>query len=154
MSAVPKPLLIQFRAMRYADLPQVLAIETNAYPFPWTENIFRDCIRIGYRCRLLEVDGVIEAYGVLSVGVNEAHVLNLCVRVESQGRGLARRMLKHLLEVARVNRAQTIFLEVRPSNATALNLYRSMGFCEIGLRRGYYPNTKGREDALVMAMSL
>lgn len=154
MSAVPKPLLIQFRAMRYADLPQVLAIETNAYPFPWTENIFRDCIRVGYRCRLLEVDGVIEAYGVLSVGVNEAHVLNLCVRVESQGRGLARRMLKHLLEVARVNRAQTIFLEVRPSNATALNLYRSMGFCEIGLRRGYYPNTKGREDALVMAMSL
>lgn len=154
MSAVPKPLLIHFRAMRYADLSQVLAIETQAYPFPWTENIFRDCIRVGYRCRLLEVNGVVEGYGVLSVGVNEAHVLNLCVRLESQGRGLARRMLKHLLEVARVNKAQTIFLEVRPSNTIALSLYRSMGFCEIGLRRGYYPDTQGREDALVMAMSL
>jgi ribosomal-protein-alanine N-acetyltransferase len=154
MSAIPEPLAVRFRAMNYADLNSVMLIEKQAYPFPWTTTIFRDCIRVGYRCRLLEINGTIEAYGILAVAANEAHVLNLCVRPASQNQGLARHMLGHLLDIARINVAQTIFLEVRPSNHSAINLYQSVGFCEIGLRHDYYPNFQGREDALVMGMSL
>jgi ribosomal-protein-alanine N-acetyltransferase len=154
MSAVLEIVPIRLRAMSYADLGTVMAIERSAYAFPWSETIFRDCIRVGYRCRLLEVYSRIEAYGVMSIGAGEAHILNVCVRTESQRCGLARRMLEHLLELARANAVQTMFLEVRPSNDPAVALYRSLGFCEIGWRKGYYPALGGREDALVLAREL
>ncbi|HYQ90928.1 MAG TPA: ribosomal protein S18-alanine N-acetyltransferase [Candidatus Competibacteraceae bacterium] len=154
MSAVLKTVPIQFRAMSYADLATVMAIERRAYPFPWTDTIFRDCIRVGYRCRVLEIHSRLESYAVMSIGANEAHLLNICVRPESQRCGLARRMLEHLLELAGANVVKTMFLEVRPSNERAIRLYHAMGFCEIGLRKGYYPAARGREDAVVMAKEL
>ncbi len=149
-----EPCPVQVRAMGHADLSAVMAIEVKAYRFPWTRTIFQDCIRIGYHCRLLEIQGRIEAYSVMSMGSSEAHILNLCVRPESQGRGLAYRLLENLFDLARAHAVQTIFLEVRPSNMPALRLYRSAGFCEVGQRRDYYPAVKGREDALVMAKQL
>jgi len=154
MSAAPEFPLIGCRPMRHADLQAVVAIEIRAYAFPWTDAIFRDCIRAAYHCHVLELGERIDAYGIMSIGAGEAHVLNLCVRSESQGHGLARRMLEHLLELARARAVQTAFLEVRPSNLRALQLYRLAGFCEVGIRRGYYPDQAGREDALVMAKEL
>jgi ribosomal-protein-alanine N-acetyltransferase len=155
ISALHQSSVSQFRAMLYADLKEVLSIEKRAHPFAWTDSILRDCIRAGYRCRVLEnPHSFIQAYGVMSAAAGEAHILNICVRPELQGRGLARRMLDHLLELARVLDVQTVFLEVRPSNGRAVRLYSSAGFCEIGLRLGYYPAVKGREDALVMAKEL
>ena len=154
MSAVLETVPIRFRAMSYADLATVMAIERRAYPFPWTETIFRDCIRVGYRCRLLEIHSRLESYAVMSIGADEAHLLNISVRPESQRRGLARQMLEHLLELAGANAVNTVFLEVRPSNDRAIRLYRLMGFCEIGLRKGYYPAARGREDAVAMAKEL
>jgi len=154
MSAVLETVPSRFRAMSYADLATVMAIERRAYPFPWTETIFRDCIRVGYRCRLLEIHSRLESYAVMSIGADEAHLLNLCVRPESQRRGLARWMLEHLLELAGANAVKSMFLEVRPSNDRAIAIYRLMGFCEIGLRKGYYPAARGREDAVVMAREL
>lgn len=154
MSAARQILPYGFRPMSYADLDEILTIENRAYPFPWTEPIFQDCLRVGYVCRVLEENRRIQAYGILSIGAGEAHVLNLCVRPELQGRGLARRMLKHLINWARISNVKTVFLEVRPSNARAVRLYQRMGFCEIGLRRDYYPGRGGREDALVMAKEL
>ena len=141
--------------MLYADLKEVLAIERRAHAFAWTEGILRDCLRAGYYCRVLETPhGFIQAYAVMSAAVGEAHLFNLCVRPELQGRGLAQRMLDHLLEWARSEQAQTVFLEVRLSNTRAAQLYASAGFCEVGLRLGYYPSASGREDALVMAKEL
>jgi ribosomal-protein-alanine N-acetyltransferase len=141
--------------MLYADLREILTIEKRAYDYCWTETIFRDCIRADYHCRVLEVPhSFIQAYGVMSTAAGEAHIFNVCVRPELQGRGLARRMLDHLLELAHAVQTQTVFLEVRASNAPALRLYQAAGFCEIGVRYGYYPAAKGREDALVMAREL
>ena len=154
MSAVAATIPLRFRTMSHADLRTVMAIERSAYAFPWSEIIFRDCMRVGYRCRLLEMYSRIEAYAVMSIGAGEAHVLNLCVRTESQRRGLARRLLDHLLELARANAVHTVFLEVRSSNKRAIALYHALGFCEIGWRKGYYPALGGREDALVMAREL
>lgn len=142
------------RPMRRADLRTVAAIEKAAYEFPWEPSTFRDCFNVGYCCWIGERAGQIVSYGICSVGGGEAHVLNLCVAPERQGRGYGRSMLGKLMEVARNHRAESMFLEVRPSNTAALKLYREMGFNEIGTRKDYYPAKNGREDALVMAREL
>lgn len=142
------------RPMRRADLKAVADIEQQAYEFPWEPATFRDCVSVGYCCWIGEKAGRIVCYGICSVGAGEAHVLNLCVAPHTQGNGFGRTMLQKLMEVARNHRADTIFLEVRPSNDNALKLYRQMGFNEIGTRPDYYPARDGREDALVMARDL
>ena len=142
------------RLMREADLDAVLAIEVRAYPFPWTRGIFRDCLLADYPAWVLEQDGRIIGYGVLSLAVDEAHVLNVCAAPEVQGRGHGRRLLRSLLKIASARGAQRVFLEVRPSNTHAIALYHDEGFNEIGRRPRYYPAKDGREDALVMALEL
>jgi len=142
------------RLMRREDLPEVHALETAAYEFPWTQGIFADCLRAGHPCWVLCLDGAIVGYGVLSIGAGEAHVLNLCVGPAWQGQGLGRHLLRRLLGVARWNGARQAFLEVRPSNPAARALYQSMGFHEIGRRPRYYPAKDGREDAIVMTLDL
>ena len=143
------------RPMRDGDLDEIMRIEVRAYPFPWTRGIFRDCLHAGYPMWLQERDGEIVGYGVLSIGVEEAHVLNLCTAPGNEGQGLGRRMLQALLRVARGFGSQRVFLEVRPSNPRAIALYDASGFNEIGRRPRYYPAANnGREDAIVMAMEL
>ena len=142
------------RPMREADLDAVMLIEQRAYPFPWTRGIFRDCLQAGYPMWLLERQGVIVGYGVLSIAAGEAHVLNLCTAPGHEGQGLGGRMLQALLKIARGHGAQRVFLEVRPSNPRAIALYERSGFNEIGRRPRYYPAHDGREDAIVMAMEL
>ncbi len=154
MSAVLEQPAVRVRPMTEADLVTVMAIERAAYEFPWTEGIFRDCLRVGYCCWVLEEAGAVRGYGIMSVGAGEAHLLNLCIAPEVQRRGLGRRLLRHLLALARYHGASTVLLEVRKSNRRALRLYRGMGFREIGLRRDYYPAAQGREDALVLARRL
>lgn len=140
--------------MREEDIGTVASIEKDAYGFPWTPGIFRDCLRVGYWCRVFEQCGVIDAYGILSITAGECHILNLCVRVDVQGRGIGRKVLAHMLAHARRQGADTAFLEVRPSNPAAIRLYRDFGFTEAGVRKRYYPAAKGREDALIMALTL
>ncbi|HQU14783.1 MAG: ribosomal-protein-alanine N-acetyltransferase [Chromatiales bacterium 21-64-14] len=154
MSAILNDNLARFRPMRENDLAAVMDIESGAYDFPWSEGIFRDCLRVGYCCWLYEEAGEVLAYGVMSVGYGEAHVLNLCVRPESRQRGIGRRMLSHLLDLARRHHADTALLEVRPTNHAALVLYTGLGFNQVGLRRAYYPAARGREDALILAYRL
>lgn len=154
MSAMPEHGTPVFRAMRESDLDRVMEVERSGYPHPWTRGIFRDCLRVGYLCEVLEIDGVLHGHGIMSIGAGEAHILNLCIRYESQRQGLGRRMLEHLLEAARRLHAHTVLLEVRPSNTAAVALYHRVGFNEVGVRKNYYPATDGREDALIMARAL
>lgn len=136
--------------MHDLDVPVIVAIERAAYQFPWSEGIFRDCLRVGYVCRVIEASGDSAGYGIMSIGAAEAHILNVCLRDEYRGRGFARQLLLHLLDGARAAGMREAFLEVRPSNAAAARLYRSMGFEQVGVRRGYYQATVGREDAAVL----
>ena len=143
------------RPMREADLDAVMRIESQAYPFPWTPGIFRDCMRASYPMWVQERAGTIIGYGVLSIAADEANVLNLCTAPGHEGQGLGRRMLQALLRIARAGGARRVFLEVRPSNPRAIELYDRNGFNEIGRRPRYYPAANnGREDAIVMAMEL
>jgi ribosomal-protein-alanine N-acetyltransferase len=145
---------IQIRAMTEADLSAVVAVERSAYAFPWSEGIFRDCLRVGYTCRVVELAREVIGHGILSVGAGEAHILNICVREEFRCRGVGRRLMDYLLERARVSGMTEAFLEVRPSNTAAIRLYQSMGFRQVGLRRGYYQAVGGREDAAVLRRPL
>ena len=138
------------RPMHDLDVPVVVAIERAAYQFPWSEGIFRDCLRVGYVCRVVEIGGELAGYGIMSVGAGEAHVLNGCIRDDHRGRGLARKVLLYLLDRARIAGMCEAFLEVRPSNTAAARLYHSLGFEQVGIRRGYYQATGGREDAAVL----
>lgn len=154
MSAVLEQLEPGFRPMLEADLDEILAIETAAYEFPWSSAIFQDCLRVGYCCWVLEQSEVVAGYGIMSVAAGESHILNLCVAPQIHGAGFGRVLLEYLLHLARQHEAQTVFLEVRPSNAAAKRLYFSAGFDEVGIRRNYYPAAVGREDAIIMARSL
>ena len=140
--------------MQHTDLDEVLSIERESYGFPWSSRVFRDCLRVGYSCWVLETGGVVNAFGILQLAVRESRLLNLCVRRGLHRRGLGRRLLTHLIGVARSYRSDAVRLEVRPSNAAARRLYESMGFSEVGRNRGYYPGRAGREDAVILALAL
>ena len=78
---------LTMRRMLESDVGDVVVTERLAYAFPWSEGIFRDCLRAGYICRVAELDHLFVGYGILSVGAGEAHVLNVCVAPEHQGHG-------------------------------------------------------------------
>lgn len=145
---------VALRAMTEADVDAVVALEHDSYPFPWSENIFRDCLRVGYVCRVVELGHELIGYGVMSHGAGEAHILNLCVRAAMRERGIGRTLLRQLLDSAVDAGMDEAFLEVRPSNLAAIRLYQSLGFEPVGVRRGYYQAVGGREDATVLRLDL
>ncbi|HTX06736.1 MAG TPA: ribosomal protein S18-alanine N-acetyltransferase [Steroidobacteraceae bacterium] len=145
---------IRIRPMTDADVAEVFAVERASYQFPWSEGIFRDCLRVGYVCRVLVLGSQVIGYGVMSVGAGEAHILNLCVAVSHRCRGLGRRMLGYLLDRGAAAGMSEAFLEVRPSNTAAIRLYQAIGFEQVGMRRGYYQAVGGREDAAVLKLAL
>lgn len=141
--------------MQASDLPQVLEIERRAYAFPWSEGIFRDCLKAGYSAwTVQDRDGVMLGYSMVSMAVGEAHILNLAVDPSRRREGLARFLLEHLLQIARAAHTTVVLLEVRRSNKAAIRLYQGFGFKQIGTRRNYYPGVEQREDAFVLALDL
>lgn len=148
---------IFMRAMRASDLDLVVESENLSLANPWSKRIFSDCLRTGYECWVLATKDKIVAHGVLSANVGEAHVLTLCVHPDFRRAGYGRRMLRHLLDRAAKKNAEICFLEVRPSNKEARELYLDMGFVQVGERRNYYPAEPGtteREDALILSRML
>ena len=146
--------LSNYRLMHLDDVEPVFALDEAIYPFPWTETIFSDCIKAGHLCIVNEINNEFVAYGVVAMVVDEAHILNLSVSKNSQGKGYGRELLLYLLGLVKRANAIRALLEVRESNQIAINLYKSLDFEEIGLRKGYYPAEDGREDAIVLAKTL
>jgi len=146
--------IASIRPMGREDVEAVVAIEYEIYPFPWSYGNFRDSLNAGYSCWVYELSGLVIGYSVMMVAVGEAHLLNLGVAPGWQGRGLGRRFLHQLIDRARDYHAETLLLEVRPSNVAARQLYLSTGFSEIAVRKKYYPAEEGREDAVLMELSL
>ena len=153
MSAVLRS-AARFEPMAETDLKAVLDIEQGIYAFPWTPGNFRDSIRAGYSCWVCRDGRELIGYAVLMLAAGEAHLLNLSIAAHRQRQGHGRRLLNHLIENARKHGAQLLFLEVRPSNEAAKQLYAGYDFRQAGVRRDYYPAHGGREDALVLALNL
>jgi len=142
------------RIMRNSDLDLVVQNEAAAYGQGWSKRIFLDCLRAGYQCWVFASKQQIVAHGVMSFAIGECHLLTLCVHPDFQRQGLGRRMFNLLLERAYKEDAKICFLEVRQSNLPALELYRSLGFVQVGQRKEYYPGKEKREDALIMSGKL
>jgi len=146
--------LVEIRTMNYSDLKQVIAVEKRAYPHPWTLGIFRDCLRIGYTAWVMTLDKKVMGYGVVMLSPGEAHILNICIDPEYQGKGLGRYLLNYLIKKSNLTDVDMVLLEVRRSNSGAQQLYKSEGFHELGVRKAYYPTKEGREDAIILAKYL
>jgi ribosomal-protein-alanine N-acetyltransferase len=144
----------RLRPMVAADLATVAGLERDSYVFPWNDQIFSDCLRVGYHCVVVDTAAGVAGYAVLSMGAGEAHVLNLCIAERLRRQGVGRRLLLSVLCHARDRGIRDAFLEVRRSNKNAIALYHGLGFECIGQRRGYYQAQEGREDALVYRLEL
>src|SRR5688572_28993798 len=153
MSAVLKD-VPRLMPMREPDLEEVLAIENAIYTHPWARGNFVDSLRAGYECRVLRLGHALLGYFVLMVAAGEAHLLNLSIASAHQRTGHGSGLLRDAAALARKLGAQSLFLEVRPSNCAAQALYTRFGFSKIAVRRGYYPAHAGREDALVLTLPL
>jgi ribosomal-protein-alanine N-acetyltransferase len=153
MSAQLMPNL-SLRPMQMDDLGAIMQIEPTIYSHPWTRGNFSDSLNSGYSAWVLEEGGEIIGYSLMMLVMDEAHLLNLSIAKAQQKRGLGRYLLEHMLKIAKNHKAANMFLEVRPSNISAIALYENMGFCEMAVRRGYYPAHNGREDAVLMGLAL
>lgn len=145
---------ISLRPMQMDDLDAVMAIEPTIYTHPWTRGNFSDSLNSGYSAWVLEENKEMIGYALLMLVLDEAHLLNLSIAKAHQKQGLGRYLLEHMLQIARNHKATNLFLEVRPSNISAIALYENMGFCEMAVRRNYYPAHNGREDAVLMGLAL
>lgn len=145
---------LSYRRMDIDDIDAVMQVETSVYTYPWTEVIFRDCIRVGYDCWLALFENSIVAHAVISVAAGESHILNISVAEHHQGRGIGKQFIEYLVDIAKKKQASMIMLEVRPSNVAAIHCYNATGFNEIGCRKDYYPAPNGREDALLFARQI
>ena len=142
------------RPMVHGDLGQVSDVERRSYEFPWSHGVFRDCLLAGYHCIVVEREGRVVGYAILSVAASEAHILNLCVHPNFRKHGYGERLLASLIDYSRKAEVREMFLEVRPSNTAAIALYRKKGFRHIANRPSYYQASRGREDASVLTKTL
>ena len=152
-----KRTLKYLRKMTKEELPLVMMVELSAYPYPWSQKNFEDCLKNPiYSCWVFEQNKVLAGHVIISAarGTGEAHILNICVTPSHQGKGWGRKLLEEAEWIATQFNAEDCFLEVRQSNLVGIKLYESVGYNEVGLRKGYYPTDKGREDAIVMAKAL
>ena len=146
---------LKLRDMLDSDIETVLHIEQQVHTHPWTRGNFIDALDSAYICKVAEIDGTMIGYAVLMQGVDDAELLDIGISARYQRQGWGRKLLQAMLLLAHELGKQRVVLEVRAFNMAAIGLYRSMGFIEIGLRRGYYPNGDGgREDAILMGRAL
>lgn len=147
-------LVAEFFPMNEGDLDSVAALEASLHAHPWSRGNFADSLTAGYAVWVCRLGGELIGFSIVMSVIDEAHLLNIGVSQHFQGQGYGARLLRNAMESARLGGACKLFLEVRPSNARAVELYRHFGFRQIGLRKDYYPATVGREDALVFDKEL
>lgn len=142
------------RTMLPTDLEHVILVEREIFLFPWSPGNFADSLKAGYICQILEQAHSLIGYGIMMMSPEEAHILTLGIAAGWQKKGWGKKMLGHLIELARAEKAKSVFLDVRESNHSAALLYQKTGFQHVATRKGYYPAMCGREDARVMQLVL
>lgn len=144
--------------MRLADLDEVMVIAEASFATPWPRKVFAEELEREWAyidvLRERREDGSSHVVGFCNYWLvhDEVHLLNVAVSPERRRRGVALRMMEHLLAFARKHACRYITLEVRRSNVAAIELYRSVGFEAVGLRPRYY--AEDHEDAVLMTLEL
>ena len=138
------------REMELSDIDSVVDIEKNSFPIPWTKGTFISELKRNKLARyyVVEVDGRVVGYAGLWLIMNEAHITNIAIHPKYRGKGMGKKLVGELIEeILKIN-IYRITLEVRPSNAAALALYKKFGFVPCGIRPEYYRDNN--EDAIIM----
>ncbi len=142
------------RDMTPSDVAAVFAIDCQTNDFPWTQSLFEQAVASTKKTSVIEKQGEILGFSIVSYVVGEAELLNICIAKNQQGKKLGNTLLEHVIAQAKESENHELYLEVRAGNAVALALYEKHDFNEIGCRKDYYPMKGGREDAILMARSL
>ena len=121
---------------------------------PWSRKIFEDCLTKPYFAHSLNQDEQLLGYYIGMKVLDEVTLMDIVVSAAHRGNGLGQSLLKHLMDQCNQNNIQQIWLEVRESNAAAINIYDDAGFILVEQRVNYYPSAKGKEDALIMCCYL
>ncbi len=139
------------------DIPEILAIERESFPSPWSERIFRNELTSSLATVLVIRTGPgeespVAGYTVYWQVAGEMHLHNIAVRRELRRQGVASRLLDEMIRRAGREKIRWISLEVRQGNLAAQRMYAAFGFSVKGIRPGYYDDTG--EDALIMWLDL
>lgn len=137
---------LYIRRMLISDVAKVHEVEEKAYTCPWSAKLMHDCVQVGYDCWLVEFESNIVAYSIYRLAIGEAHLFNIAVDPAYHNKGIGREFLKFLIHRIQHSDANNIIMEVRVSNHPARKLYRDLGFVELGIRKGYYPNPDGSTE--------
>ncbi|KGP64374.1 GCN5 family acetyltransferase [Legionella norrlandica] len=148
-------MILNIRRMKDSDIENVYSIESNVHIAPWSKDILRDCVLVGYDCRVLEINNgdsaILAGYIISRISNNCCHILNLCIAKPLQSKGLGRKLLQTLLySLSQYTQTESVILEVRPSNSAALHLYETMGFERIEIKKNYYKDKSSVEDAILL----
>ena len=138
------------RRMTIADLDAVAAIEAATFPTPWSKDSFRMELERNVAARYLvaEKAGEVIGYGGAWIILDESHITNIAIAESQRGHGYGRLLTETLMQYLANLGAAYATLEVRKSNIRAQNLYKSVGFIQLGVRKRYYEDNN--EDALLM----
>lgn len=136
------------------DLTEACAIERRCQAFPWSEQTFASNQGERFLNLRLDVAGKMAGFAITQVVLDEASLFNIAVDPAYQRRGLGRQLLQHLIDALRQRDVITLWLEVRASNQPAIALYEQLEFHQVTRRPNYYPAANGREDAIIMALTL
>ncbi|MCL5271741.1 MAG: ribosomal protein S18-alanine N-acetyltransferase [Gammaproteobacteria bacterium] len=148
-------MILNIRRMKESDIDNVYSIETNVHIAPWSRDILRDCVLVGYDCRVLEINNgdspILGGYIISRISNKSCHILNVCITKPLQSKGLGRKLLQTLLySLTKFTDTTSVVLEVRPSNQSAIHLYESMGFVPVETKKDYYKDAHGVEDAVLL----
>ncbi|HAT8180317.1 TPA: ribosomal-protein-alanine N-acetyltransferase [Legionella pneumophila] len=148
-------MILNIRRMKDSDIENVYSIETNVHIAPWSKDILRDCVLVGYDCRVLEINNgdspILAGYIISRISNNSCHILNLCIAKPLQSKGLGRKLLQTVLySLSKYTQTESVILEVRPSNSAALHLYETMGFEKVEIKKDYYKDKNSVEDAILL----
>ncbi|NLW91223.1 MAG: ribosomal protein S18-alanine N-acetyltransferase [Syntrophomonadaceae bacterium] len=139
--------------MTLMDIDAIIRIENESFTLPWSRESYIGELNNHFANYLVvDYEGDVIAYGGIWVVFEEGHITNVAVDPEYRNAGVGHALMEELERVARQKKATRILLEVRPSNMSALALYRGMGYLDSGLRKGYYSDNN--EDAIVMTKLL
>lgn len=142
-------MMITVREMELDDLDEVLVIENSLFSVPWSANgFFSFLLRDDTLFLVAEEEGRICGFCGVVMVLNEGDVTNVAVAKESQGRGIGRTLMEALVQKTVERGVDTLHLEVRKSNESAIALYKKLAFEEVGLRPRYYEEPV--EDAVLM----
>lgn len=132
------------------DIDGIVIIENLSFSSPWTKEAFYNEFTLN-KCAKYKVvvkNGMVIAYGGAWMMIDEAHITNIAVHPEFRGEGYGDLIMNAIIESAKENTMQSMTLEVRARNITAINLYKKYDFIDVAIRKEYYQNPD--DDAIIM----